>query len=557
MMPNQPSPVNQRIFGMETEYAFTARGQDGRVLDRYELLCALLDLAGRRWPHLPACESGIFLQNGSRFYQDPGGHFAHLEMAGPECANPWDVVRYLQAGERQLVGLAADLVQQRPGVAEALFYKTNIDYSGNQTSWGCHESYLARERLPVLARHIIPHLVSRLIFTGAGGFDPFSPGISFLLSPRVAHLFTVADLGTEEHRPIFHTKDERLCRAGYRRLHVVCGESVCSETGAWLKVATTALVVVMIDAGLGPGEAVQLLLPLKAIRQFAMDPDCRATAALANGPPATALQIQRHYLHLAEANLDRPFMPPWAEAACRRWREVLDKLEHGPAALDRVLDWAIKLPLYRARAARLGIRWESLAAWNHFLAGAGYFLGKLGLDNRPITPDLLASLPAEVRQAILRHTPVLEEAGLDWSRLPDLFQLRLELFEIDWRFGQLGAGSPWAALERAGLLAHQVAGVDNIEHAMACPPNFGRARLRGEMIKRLAHLPGRYRCDWQGVFDTESWWAMDLSEPFETEERWLDFSAHRHAPDSSGGRNGLDTLFSLIRDERRRPAQPQ
>ena len=33
----------------------------------------------------------------------------------------------------------------------------------------------------------IPHLVSRIIYTGAGGFDNAAAGIQFMISPRVPH----------------------------------------------------------------------------------------------------------------------------------------------------------------------------------------------------------------------------------------------------------------------------------------------------------------------------------------------------------------------------------
>ena len=51
--------------------------------------------------------------------------------------------------------------------------RCNVDYSGVPSTWGCHESYMHRVANPVaVPPQIVPHLVSRIIYTGAGGFTP-------------------------------------------------------------------------------------------------------------------------------------------------------------------------------------------------------------------------------------------------------------------------------------------------------------------------------------------------------------------------------------------------
>jgi len=521
--------MSDRLFGMETEYAFTARSHDGRPLEAGALVAQVERLAAQTIPSLPGLRSsGIFLQNASRLYRDPAGNYTHLEIAGPECANPWDIVRYLQAGERQLVELAAALKRANASVAAATFNKTNIDYSGAHTSWGCHESYLTSHPIAGLSRQIIPHLVSRIALTGAGGFNSLSPGIEFLISPRVAHISTIENTGTQYERPIFNLRDEPLCD-GFRRLHVICGESLCSEHSAWLKVATTAAVVAMVDGGLKPGEAMQFASPVDAMRVFAKDPACRARASLADGRTVTALDVQRHFLELAGRHQHADFMPAfWTERLCREWRAALDRLEQGPAAVARTLDWAIKLELFRERAARRGIAWESLPVWNEALRRlqAG--------GQKPATPAMgsgklhwFADWPFSIPNPPQEAFAAPPGPGLTWEQLPAVLRLREELFEIDWRFGELGEGSLFAQLDRAGVLQHRFPGVDNIEHAMRHPPDFGRAKLRGRVIQRVAHVRSRFACDWKGIFDMENFAMLDLSDPFAREERWREFTHAR------------------------------
>ncbi len=518
-----------RLFGMETEYAFTARGHDGRVLLPGPLVEQMERIAAKIFPSLPGLRSsGIFLENASRLYRDPAGNYTHLEIAGPECANPWDIVRYLQAGERQLVELAAALRHANPAVAEAAFNKTNIDYSGAHTTWGCHESYLTSQRIGTMSRQLIPHLVSRIALTGAGGFNSRSPGIEFMVSPRVAHLTSVENTGSQYERPIFHTRDEPLCD-GYHRLHLICGESLCSEHSAWLKIATTAAVVALTDAGLNPGDAVQFVSPVDAMRIFANDPGCRSRALLADGRTVTALDVQRHYLELAERHSHADFMPAfWTEHLCREWRAMLDRLEQGHADVARTLDWAIKLDLFREHTARRGLAWESLPIWNEALrrlhqSAQAPALPGASKAGTSFVPGTQIPITSAVRQ-VLAAPP---GPGLDWDQLPALLKLRQELFEIDWRCGELGGRSLFAQLDRAGVLAHRWKGVDNIEHAMAHPPDSGRARLRGQVIQRVAHLKDRFTCDWKGVLDTQAWVMLDLADPFAREERWRSFPGGR------------------------------
>ena len=229
----------QRLFGIETEYGLSVIPTPGSTCDNENSARELLGLATTRFAQVPGLRSsGLFLGNGSRFYVDCG---AHPELATPECTNPWDAVRYVQAGERLMLDLTGQLARRDRRIANIFLSKANVDYLSRAT-WGCHESY--SHRVPdqgALSAQIIPHLVSRIVFCGAGGFDSLAPGIEFAISPRVPHLRAAVSGDSTNMRGIFHTRDEPLCGDGSRRLHILCGESLSGETGAWLKVATTAL----------------------------------------------------------------------------------------------------------------------------------------------------------------------------------------------------------------------------------------------------------------------------------------------------------------------------
>ena len=511
----------ERLFGVETEYALTAIGARGQSLDRAPIAEAVMHLARTTLPCLPdEFSGGMFLQNGARFYVDVG---LHPECTTPEVSNPWDAVRYVQAGERLLLCLATAVAAKRRA-GQLLLMRCNVDYGGTRSTWGCHESYMHRADPRAMPKQIVPHLVSRLIYTGAGGFDNRSAGVEFMLSPRVAHMTSEVSGESTHNRGIFHTKDEPLCRGGYHRLHILCGESLCSELAAWLKLGTTALVVALIEAGLSPGEEVQLRTPVIAMQLFAQDPTCTAVAESPRGKRLSAIDIQRHYLSLAEAHVGDAFMPPWAGEVCRQWRAVLDRLQGGPQSVATTLDWAIKLALFKEHVRRRGFVWESLPLWTEVARRLAAALARTPHREQPLAAELVLGNNSPVAGEVTRLAPLMRANGLSWNCFGPFLNLRQELFEIDMRFGQLGDTGIFAALDASGALSHHVAGVDNIEHAIEHPPDVPRAQRRGELIRQLSGEQERYSCDWLGVWDRRLGRIIDLSDPFAVASEWKECS---------------------------------
>jgi hypothetical protein len=126
-------------------------------------------------------------------------------------------------------------------------------------------------------------------------------------------------------------------------------------------------------------------------------------------------------------------------------------------------------------------------------------------------------------------TPYLGDVGLHWDDLPRFLNLRRELFETDMRFAQLSRRSVFAALDKAGVLSHRVCPRRTVKAAITCPPAGGRAELRGELVRRNADRKNRYRGDWQAVWDCRGKRVLDLSDPFETQERWRKLSKEEAA----------------------------
>jgi hypothetical protein len=525
-----------RLLGVETEYALTATDARGVPVEPLQFLDGLMRHARRRLVHLPdELGRGMFLASGGRLYVDCGGH---LELTTPECADPWQLLREVRAGERTMLQLANGWSARRAN-GRLLVLRSNVDLSGSQATWGMHENYGHRAGPDVLAKQIVPHLVSRVVFTGAGGFDNVSHGIDFTLSPRTPHLTREISRDSTANRGIFHDKSESLAR-GYGRLHLLCGESLCSDLAVWLRTGTTALVVTLAENGCRPGAAVALRDPVGAMRRFASDPTCRATAETTRGVPRSAVDIQHHYLSLAEAHVGAPFMPHWAADVCREWRAVLARLEHGWEAVATSLDWAIKLGLYRDHARRRGVDWETLRAWSPIVAALGAALTRQRRRDA-LTSALVLGAGSPLADEVARLTPIVATMGRSWRELEAILHLRHELFELDTRFAQLGEGGVFARLDAAGVLAHAVAPAET-------KASVPRAALRAALVRELAGNGRRYACSWVGVWDTEAARFVDLGDPFDVR---LDWKQWRSSDDSMP-----PEAFLRARERRALPSNP-
>jgi proteasome accessory factor A len=503
------------MFGVESEYAIA--GLKGKEAMRHDdLVNRFVQAARRLLPHLPdACSTaGMYLESGARFYIDCG---TLPEMTTPECTTPWELARYIKAGERIMENLTHAVQTETKGVTEVMCFRCNVDYSGG-TTWGSHESFLHRANPADLPDQLIPHLVTRVVYTGAGGFNPLVSGLEFSVAPRLMHIQHAVSPESTNNRGIFHQKNEPLSGDGYNRLHVLCGESLCSETAIVLKIGATALVVAMAEEGLKPGSGLRLASPVDALHAVSSDITCKRKLRLARGGDITAIEVQRRLLHLAERNLG--VLPPWANEICSLWRLTLDRLEGAPDSVATVLDWALKLRLFRDRADRRGIPMEKFAFLNSIVQGLNVALADVGASGRDAHLNVVLGAGSPIPEEVTQSGVSLAKEGLAWSDVERFLNLRDEFYQIDTRFGQIGPRGIFTELDRQGVLNHKVAAVDGVEAAMREPPEVGRAKLRGECVRRLSGQ-AKARCDWMAVFDADGR-MLDLNDPFAATEVWSD-----------------------------------
>ena len=343
--------MERRIYGLENEYGVTCTLRGQRRLSPDEVARYLF----RRvvsWGR----SSNVFLANGARLYLDVG---SHPEYATPECDSIHELVVHDKAGERILEQLLVSAEQRLSdeGIRGDIYlFKNNTDSAGN--SYGCHENYLAGRKhdFSHYSDALIPFLVSRQIYAGAGKVLQTARGAMFCISQRAEHVWEGVSSATTRSRPIINTRDEPHADADrYRRLHVIVGDSNMSEYATFLKVGATSILLRMLEEPNVVLRDMTLENPIRAIREISHDITCTRKVRLANGREATALEIQSEYLNRALRYAERRDFSPLEQKALDMWEHAITQIEKDPLGLDREADWVVKYKLIESFRARHGL----------------------------------------------------------------------------------------------------------------------------------------------------------------------------------------------------------
>ncbi len=419
--------MDRRIFGIENEYGVTCTLRGQRRLSPDEVARYLF----RRvvsWGR----SSNVFLENGARLYLDVG---SHPEYATPECDSLLDLVVHDKAGERILENLVISAEQRlrEEGIrGEVYLFKNNTDSAGN--SYGCHENYLVEREgdFAKVTDVLIPFLVSRQIYAGAGKVLQTARGAMFCMAQRAEHIWEGVSSATTRSRPIINTRDEPHADAErFRRLHVIVGDSNMSEYATYLKCGTTSIILKMLEEDGAPWRDLTLENPIRAIREISHDITCRRRVRLANGRELSAFEIQTEYLTRALKFAKRRGLPDQEQRALDMWEHVMTTIERDPLELRTEVDWVIKHHLVEAYRAK---------------------------------HDLPLAHP---------RVALVDLAYHDITRSRSLY----------YKMADRG-------------LVERLVDDEAIDHAVDNPPETTRARLRGAFIKRAKERKRDYTVDW-------------------------------------------------------------
>lgn len=426
-----------RIFGIETEYGVSVTDIP-EPMDASHVAMTMFQPVVRR-----ARSTNTYVENGSRLYLDVG---SHPEYATAEAICPSDALLSDLAGEQIMrsMGLDAQRRLRESGArnrrATLHLYKNNADSAGH--SFGCHENYLVRRfvNLDMIQHVLLPFLITRQIYTGAGRFD----GERLLFTQRAAFVDETVSSATTRSRPMINTRDEPHANPeDYRRLHVIIGDSNRSQWATLMKCATTHLVLCMMEHAAHSGcdgelEAFALADPIAANHAINADGP-HARIALASGRSTTALELQQRMLEQVETfaahHGDALGASLRYDALCNvewivgQWRWILDRLAANDIeTLSHVIDWASKQ----------------------------MFFDRLRLRGT-VTPS------------------------------------RLRQLDLDYH--DIANGRLYPSLCAHGLMRTLV-DADQIRAAVSTPPPHTRAVLRGRFVATASHTDAVYDCDW-------------------------------------------------------------
>ena len=431
--------MQKRIYGIETEYGIIFTPEGRKTLPVEKAIRFLFEKLITTEHFL-----NVFLENGARFYQDTG---CHPEYATPECSSPRQVAIYDQAGERILEDLqnyAEEKIREERIPGKLSIFKNNTDFVGN--SYGCHENYLVDRDVDFyyLAEQLIPFLVTRQIFTGAGKVFQTQDGVHYCVSQRAQHIYQKISGTTTNDRSIINTRDEpHADREKYRRLHVIVGDSNMSEVTNFLKVGTCSIVLQMIEDNF-INKDFTLRNPVKAIKDITYDVTCKRRLRLDNGREYSPIDIQREYCELAQKYSEQYPVDDEHKEIVAKWQYVLDCLADDPRKLDREVDWVIKRRMIEAYIDKTGCSWNDPKVFMMDLQyhdiqrkrSLYYLLERAGAVEREFTdadvekakstppPDTRARMRGEFIKLAREHSI---QYDLDWSniRLGNLLNVRV------------------------------------------------------------------------------------------------------------------------------------
>lgn len=327
-----------RVMGLETEYSLIHAPEASVPITTSSLTPALPS-------NLHTVNS--FLSNGGRFYID---HNNHPEYATPECLTGKSVAVAAAAGEiitRTALRKVLSSVHHADSRTVSLFKRT-IDSFG--TAAGDHENYFVTQRFSPgeLAPQLIPHLISRILFTGPGMITPEG---KYVVDQRVWNMgdITYGGGSTNVQRPFVLSRDEPHSKRGHR-VQVISGSANMMGQPTQFRFDSTSIALRLIEHRMLP-DWLRVDNPATAMRHIASEgiPESfkfEHKIRTAGGMALTAAQIQYEYASrantLGEAgwlnDYDAQFANRWAEMSQDAVDGKIDKWRH-------VVEWMVKLDL--------------------------------------------------------------------------------------------------------------------------------------------------------------------------------------------------------------------
>lgn len=501
--------MKKRIYGLETEYGVAF------ILGNGIWLCGDIDIQPF-FTHLSwlGTDKLHFLANGSRLYVDMS---AHPEYCTAECLSLRDLVAHDKAGEKMLDKISNEYTKHEVGRIH--LFKNNVQHfegpehdNGTPVTFGCHENFLIAQSLTesALETVLVPFLVVRQIVTGSGWVANRNfqdQNIKYAISQRSKFIGQKTGAITHGSSPRAILCTARLAgephadSQKYKRLHLLVGDSNMSELSTFLKMASTSILLEMMEENYHFMVRVASLMPqdpVNALHLVSQDLTCKKPVIeLADGRNFSAIDLFLAYIELMEEYERTQGLDQELSNALKILIDILQRFEKreidqetlmeiNSQGLDEELDWLIKKSILEDSLKRFGCAWDNFT------------------EKMMCSEGREVSAYDQIRAKDKKYHDISKE-GLynEYVASTDLSVNEMRAMQI--RTPRI--------VERA-----------EIEYMEENPPQNTRAKIRGDFIRFLVaeNLIGRFYIDWGAIHSFTGLPAIFLQDPFATKSDELD-----------------------------------
>ena len=362
--------MRPRPRGDETEYQIMRRIEKGKgyAANQEHAGCMFMAHARPEWfggfllggDCLPWCR--CILPDGSVFYLDA----MQAEMATRVCLSAKDLLRALLGCHRVIDEIRKE--HEKNGLFFEVYRNNSAIVPGNdcydsfrayeyydRSSCGHHDNYSVWRFVPLekLRDRLLPHLITRQLFAGAGkaGSDRSEPELNadYQISQRADFMYRVEGMDTTKLRALFNTHDgSHADPERFRRLHVITSDSNMLQMPSFLTSVTMDLMLSMIEDD-ELDDRFTLVDPVAAFLMISRDLTLREYKIefCGNQKSMCALDMLRALTDMADdyANHYHPDEKEFHEGV-KYLAEILDKMaENEWDWLSKRVDWIAKKKL--------------------------------------------------------------------------------------------------------------------------------------------------------------------------------------------------------------------
>lgn len=330
--------MKKRSFGIRAEFAVMPENKSSEI--KGDILFNRLkeSISGMCSIHCPTnMNTGFYVENGSSvkciIKNGAFRKFNLVETDLKECYSPAEVVTYQRSIENMIA-------------SSGRFFKCSYDIMSNPYNL---IEYYNLKGCGSLKKILISHLITRIIYTGAGTFNERG---EFLISSAAEKYELSSSIDDFFNRPsifkrvtdflgFYFKKNQEI-----QKLDISFSDPNMCQTSEYMKFGTTALVIQLIESG-EDLRGVIFQDSLASLKHLNRDLFFDRKYRMSDGSFKSVLQVQQEFYDRIKSFLKREKITfIWSMDILEKWKMILNIFEKGEhKELSGILDWPSKLDL--------------------------------------------------------------------------------------------------------------------------------------------------------------------------------------------------------------------